>query len=95
MAKTCPHCSTVVDDDAVSCSGCGADLAPAEPSSSLPRLDGRALALWGLLVVPGLALTLGALLVVDSTALLVAGLALLAVPLVVQLGGGEGRGGAG
>ena len=95
MAKACPHCSTVVDDGAVSCPGCGADLAPAEPTSSLPRIDGRALALWGVLVLPGLGLTLAALLVVDSIALLVAGLALLAIPLVVQLVGGEGRGGAG
>ena len=71
--------------DAAVCSGCGADLDPAEPSSRLPRVDARALVLWGLLVVPGLAVTLLALLAFESTALLVAGLAMLAVPIGVQL----------
>ena len=85
VAKTCPHCATVVEDDAAVCSGCGADLAPAPPTSSLPRVDARALVLWALLVVPGLALTLVGLLVAESTALVVAGLVLLAVPIVLQL----------
>ena len=85
VAKTCPHCATVVDDDAAVCSGCGADLAPVEPTSSLPRIDARALVLWALLVVPGLALTLVGLVIAESTVLVVAGLVLLAVPIVLQL----------
>ena len=83
--KTCPHCATVVDEDAFRCSGCGADLAPVAPSSSLPRIDPRALVLWALLAIPGLAVTLVALLVVESGVLLAVGLAMVVLPIVLQL----------
>jgi hypothetical protein len=75
----------VVDVDAAVCSGCGADLAPAEPTSRLPAVDAGALALWFFMELPGLTVTVLGWLVVESTLMVVVGLVMLALPVLVQL----------
>lgn len=92
VTKTCPHCRTVVNADDEACPSCGADLAPAPPTSRLPHLDPRVIVLWGALVLPGFVLVLLGALVVESLAVVIAGLVMLAIPLLLQLFGGSWRG---
>lgn len=71
------------DASALRCAACGADLVPAEPTGEVP-LERRSLALWALLLLPGLAVVAWGLFG-GGTWAVVAGLALLLAPLFAQL----------